>query len=219
MFVIPEAYALYINIGIFVFYLLFFLVGWKRGVLYQVITTFGTVVSLFIAYRYCTLMSQYVHLWPRALAPFQDTVLADKIYTYMNEVFCFIALFLGARLVFHLLEKLAEGLQEVPLFKQIGSLLGGIFGMSTATVWIFVFCFIMNTGLVKNSASIQQKTMFSTIREAVSYIAESAGLSMDGSQILDTVYEQISTIDNKDIEAIRNWLDERGYEPLEDSAR
>ncbi|MBR2726831.1 MAG: hypothetical protein IKD71_02910, partial [Solobacterium sp.] len=66
---------------------------------------------------------------------------------------------------------------------------------------------------------IQQKTMFSTIREAVSYIAESAGLSMNGSQILDTVYEQISTIDNKDIEAIRNWLDERGYEPLEDSAQ
>ena len=218
MFYIPEAYALYINIGIIVFYLLFFLVGWKRGLLYQVITTLGTVVSLAAALRYCTLMSTYLHLWPRALAPFQDTVFADKIYTYMNLIVCFIVLFLAARLLLHLLEKLAEGLQEVPVFKQVGSFLGGLFGMITATVWIFVFCFMMNTGLVKNSAAIQDATMFSTIKESVFCIADLAGLHMDSTQILDTIYEQISTIENKDIEAVQKWLDENGYKPLEDTA-
>ena len=219
MFVIPETYALYINIGIVVFYLLFFLVGWKRGLLYQIITTVGTVASLAIAFRYCSLMGSYVHLWPRAATPFQDTLIAEKIYLYMNLVFCFIILFFSARLLFHLLEKLAEGLQEVPVFKQAGSFLGGVFGMVAATVWIFVFCFIMNTGLVKNSAAIQQATMFSAIKESVFIIADKAGLQMDSSEILDTVYEQLSTLDNKDIEAIKQWLEEYGYKPLEDSAQ
>ena len=128
MFSVPETWALYVNIGIIVFYVLFFLAGWKRGVLYQIVTTIGTVASLVIAFRYCALMCSYLHLWPRSLTPFQDTLFADQIYLYMNELICFIVLFLAARLVFHLLEKLTEGLQEVPVFKQVGSLLGGLFG-------------------------------------------------------------------------------------------
>lgn len=215
MFSIPESWSLYINIGIIVFYLLFFLAGWKRGVLYQIVTTIGTIASLVIAFRYCTLMSSYLHLWPRSLTPFQDTLFADQIYLYMNELVCFLILFLIARLVFHLLEKLTEGLQEVPVFKQIGSLLGGLFGIVTATVWVFILCFILNTGIVKNGVKIQELTLFSTIKDGVVFAAEECGLTVDGSRILDKVYEEIRNLDDKDIHMIDSWLEEHGYEQAE----
>ena len=219
MFSVPETWALYVNIGIIVFYVLFFLAGWKRGVLYQIVTTIGTVASLVIAFRYCALMGSYLHLWPRSLTPFQDTLFADQIYLYMNELICFIVLFLAARLVFHLLEKLTEGLQEVPVFKQVGSLLGGLFGIVTATVWIFIFCFILETGIVKNGMKIREITLFSTIRDSVSYVAGECGLTVDGSRILDRIYEEISSIDDKDIQMIEGWLDEHGYEPAKENGQ
>ena len=141
----------YINIAVVILFVIFMVRGAKRGVLMQVLSAFGTVVSFLAAWRYCTFASGYYNLWPKSIVPMNEIPgVGDTVYSRLNNLIWFIALFIVIRLLFIILEKLCSGLSGLPVLKEISGLLGGILGIVSATIWIMVICVVLNMPFFKN---------------------------------------------------------------------
>ena len=99
MITIPSGFTLYINIAVAAFYLLFLVMGSRRGFLRQIIAVAGLLISGFLAVRYYVLLASYIHIVPWEWLPLQDTMIADMVAGYANEAVWFLILFLVFRLL------------------------------------------------------------------------------------------------------------------------
>jgi uncharacterized membrane protein required for colicin V production len=206
----------YINIAVAALYVIFMIRGAKRGVLMQVLSAFGTIVSFLAAWRYCTFASGYYNLWPKNVVPMSDIPgVGDSVYSRLNELLWFIVLFFVIRLLFIILEKLCSGLSGLPVLKEISGLLGGILGIVTATVWVMVICVVLNMPFFKNGRQVAEQSMIGTITNAVSKtITEFAG-PINASETIGDLYQEVTEFGDQDKEAIGEWLSEHGINPMD----
>ncbi len=211
MYTIPNDWFLYINIAIAAIYLLFFLLGMKRGFLYQVVTVIATLASFVFAWRYHGVMAEHIALWPTALTPMQDTLFADKVYGYANEIAWFVGLYLVFKLIGAILSQLVKGLQDVPLIKQLNGILGAVLGILIATVWVLVISAVLNSPVFDNGQTVKDNTLISPIvRTTITAVHELGGPD-DMTEMLNAVYSRVQEFGDPDVEAVDEWLDEHGY--------
>ncbi|MBR2595647.1 MAG: CvpA family protein [Solobacterium sp.] len=215
MFTIPQGFTLYINIAVVVFYLIFLILGSRRGVLRQIIAVAGLLISGFLAVRYYVLLASYIHIVPTEWLPLQDTMIADMIAGYANEAVWFLILFLVFRLLFTFIDRLAAKIHELPVLKQISSILGAGLGVITATIWIFVICTVMSTSLFSNGDYYVRHTALGMIRTAVTGTLKEQNLPVSTTDIVNQIYMTSQNISDDDKKAIEEWLQEQGFEPQE----
>ena len=215
MITIPETWIQGINIAILVLYVIFLIRGAMKGVLLQILTTFGTFGAFLGAWRYCSLAQAYMNLWPLEWNPLTGNAMFGKAaYVYLNEMAWFFLLFIIIRLVFLVIEKLAEGLSSLPVVKEISGLLGGVLGVITATVWMLLFSTLLHTPLFENGAAIFEKTLLKPISAGVSYISEAVDAPLNASEVFSRVYTDYKNLDGKDKEFLQQWLSDHGFEPI-----
>lgn len=212
MITIPSGFTLYINIAVAAFYLVFLVMGSRRGFLRQIIAVAGLLISGFLAVRYYVLLASYIHIVPREWLPLQDTMIADMVAGYANEAVWFLILFLVFRLLFTIIDRLARKIHELPVFKQISSILGGGLGVITATVWIFIICTVMNTSLFSNGEYYVRHTALGMIRTAVTGTLKEQNLPVSTTDIVNQIYMTSQNISDDDKQAIETWLQEQGFE-------
>ncbi len=217
MMTIPENWILFINIGVIVFYILFCISGAKKGFLLQIVCLAATIAAFYASYRFAPVLADYFSIWPKAWTPMQDSIIAENVYMYINELCWFILVFLILKLLFKLLEPIAKGLQKVPLIKQVSKALGGILGLGIATVWILIISILLYTPLFANGSAIRNKSYIGIISdktvETVSFLSNPYLNSQEFSDLVNNIQED----DGKDREAIRNWLEEHGYQTIEET--
>ncbi|MBQ8068198.1 MAG: CvpA family protein [Solobacterium sp.] len=206
----------YINIAVVILFVIFMVRGAKRGVLMQVLSAFGTVVSFLAAWRYCTFASGYYNLWPKSIVPMNEIPgVGDTVYSRLNNLIWFIVLFIVIRLVFIILEKLCSGLSGLPVLKEISGLLGGILGIVSATIWIMVICVVLNMPFFKNGKWVTDHSLIGTITNTVSKtVTEFAG-PINASETIGELYQEVTEFGDQDKEAIGEWLSEHGIDPMD----
>ena len=206
----------YINIAVAVLYVIFMIRGAKRGVLVQVLSSLGTIVSFLAAWRYCSFASGYYELVPKDIVPMIDIPgIGQTIYSHLNEMLWFIVLFAVLRLLFMILEKLCSGLSGLPVIKEVSGLLGGLLGIVSATVWILVFFVVLNMPFFKNGSEIANKSLIGTITNKVSHTIKEFAGPVDASETIGNMYQQIQDFDNQDMEVIGQWLEDHGINPVD----
>ncbi len=207
-----------INIAIAVITVLFVIRGARKGVFLQILTTLGTVVSFLAAWRYCGLAQQYCNVVPASLNPFAgNPVFGKAATTYINEMAWFFILFIGMRLCFRILEKLAEGLSSLPVIKEFSMLLGGALGLVNAGVWILVAATLLHTPLFANGDVMAEKTVIQSITDKAAEVSEAAGAPVLSSETFSRIYHNALNLDDRDKEFLANWLKEHGLEPINTS--
>jgi uncharacterized membrane protein required for colicin V production len=114
-----------IDIIFLILFVIGIMAGLKRGFISSLIRLVGFILSLFLAYHYyeqtaITLKKLFpVHISNNSIAGFDQ---------FFYEIIAFALLFIGTRLVISFLGSLLNGVFQLPLLKQINSLLGGVFG-------------------------------------------------------------------------------------------
>lgn len=216
MITIPESFTLYIDIAVIVLYCIAFVVGYRKGFFVQIISTVGTILCFALAWRYSSVGAQFFRIFPKSLAPLQDTVMKDAIYAYANEIAWFIVLFIVFRLILFIFEKFISGLRKIPVIKQASGLLGGILGIIVMTVWMLVFSIILNTSFFKNGREIKEKTYLNLITKSVSTAVEKFGIPVNSTEAFNKLYTGAQDLSDDDKQAIKSWLEARGYETIED---
>ena len=206
----------YINIAVAALYVIFMIRGAKRGILMQVLSAFGTIVSFLAAWRYCSFAAGYYNLWPKNIAPMNDIPgIGDSVYGRLNQLIWFVALFVVIRLLFVILEKLCSGLSGLPVIKEVSGLLGGLLGIVSATIWIMVICVVLNMPFFKNGKWVTDHSLIGTITSKVSKtVTEFAG-PIDTSETISNLYQEVTEFGDQDKEAIGEWLSEHGINPAD----
>ena len=211
MITIPEDYIYLFNIAVIVIYVLFIMKGMHKGVLSQLLDLFGTLIAFFVSWRYSDIGSNFFSLVPKSILPLQDTLLAEDIYALANRTVWFLLLFIICKIIFHLLSKLFDGIQKVPGLKEISSLLGGLFGFFSATIWIIVICTVLKMPVFTNGQVIYNRSMLSNINETAVQAVNMLGVSTDTSDLFNDIYLKVKDMPDNDKEAVTKWLEDQGY--------
>ena len=214
MMTINTDWITYINIGVIIIYVIFMIMGARKGIIVQILSSLGTVISFIAAWRYCGFASGYYNLWPKDLTPMSEVPgFAQAVYSHLNELIWFILLFVIFRLLFLILEKLCSGLAGLPVIKEVSGLFGGVLGAVSATVWIMIICVVLNMPFFKNGREITGGSLIGKISDAVSgTVTEFAG-PISASETIGNLYQGISEFGDQDMEAIGGWLSEHGINP------
>jgi uncharacterized membrane protein required for colicin V production len=215
MITIPESGYLFVDIAVAVLYIWAIAAGGKKGFLPQLLSTLGTVLSFYLAWRYCGIGASYFQLWPQAWNPAAGTLLEKQVYVLFNRVFWFFLLLVILRLLFSLLSSLFSQIKRLPVLHQISVLLGGLLGAVNATIWVLVFAVLLNTPLFNQGSAVYEGTVVHTINETVSSLFQQASLPALDLNEFNKLYEELKDTDGQDTQAIEQWLQEHGYTPEE----
>ena len=158
IFIIP-----YINILIIVFLLFFIIMGFQKGLLYQMFSLLATATALFLSWFFAPVMAATFEVYPALWCPFSNTPVAEIFYTKMNTLSWHAILFVVCSLVFMLLKPLAKAITYVPIVNSVNRVLGTIVGVIPGILILVLTTYFLATPLVSNGKDIIEKTMFKQI--------------------------------------------------------
>ncbi|MBP3891726.1 MAG: CvpA family protein [Solobacterium sp.] len=217
MFTIPNEAIFYINVGILVFYVLMFFFGYRKGFLYQILITIGSLVAFFASWRYAPVFAARFHVVNEGMVPKELSLFKSVIATYANELLWYFILFFALKFVFGILTRIVQKIRRVPVIKQVSGLLGGLLGLLTATVWILVVCVFLNTSIIKNGVEIKEKSWLGQIQNSASVAISSFALPEEDSKPFAKLVQNFENLDENDKKALDKWLSSHGFESIEDN--
>ena len=71
-------------LGIMLLLLVF--IGYKKGLVSKLLSSISFLLIVFVGWKLAPAFSNVFKIFPKELAPYQDTPLADFFYTYTNQI-------------------------------------------------------------------------------------------------------------------------------------
>lgn len=116
------------------------IVGYRKGLIKEVISLIGVLVALFVAYKFSPALAPALE----GVLPLPDSVSDNGILQFLsaeNAIYtavAFVVLFLITRLVLSFVANLLTALAGLPVLAQINGLGGALVGFLKALILIFV---------------------------------------------------------------------------------
>ncbi len=176
--VIPENCFIFVSGFIVVIYAAMIYMGYKKGLLYELISFLYTAASVLIAWFMSPVLA--------SLFPFFDIGDIDEKYQILNKIYdfngllntiaYFVIIFLLLKLLYILISLLVKSLNKIPVIGSLNQLLGGIFGILHATIIVLALSLLLSLPIIKNGKQVREKTLFryvgSISNEAFSYLID-----------------------------------------------
>ncbi|MCH1941014.1 CvpA family protein [Holdemania massiliensis] len=206
--VIESQTYMVINIAVLIIAVVQVLVGIKRGFLIQLMDCVGLLVSLFVAWLFSPVLSEWAAIVPETLNPARETVLGPWVYGLMNQIVWFIAIFIVCRLVLLLVRPIIKMLGKIPLVKQVNQLLGGLFGLVNTGIWLVVFSIILMLPFFENGQQVIDATLLSMPGRAAAVINEKLLEMPQDENQLQKLVEGWDQLTDEDRTMIKDWLND-----------
>lgn len=213
MFEVAENWLMPVNIGVILVFLLFILLGAKKGFLLMIVSLAGTAASFFGAWFLGGILADYIRLWPRKWALLQNTPIAAASWQFMNQICWFLTLFIVLRIICGFITMICRGLQDVPFIKQISIVLGGALGAAEAMLFILVISIAFTSPLFKNGQQAVDQTMIAKVNEISGTVYDRLLEPMVDADAFHQAYESAADMTTEQRENLRRWLEEKGYKP------
>lgn len=170
--IISEKYFIYINILIGIIYLLFIIVGYIKGLLYEIVSLIYTGFSILVAWFAAPVLASLYPLIKleeinKEAGLINKFVNVDSIADFLIY---FVIIFLALKLVYVLVSLIVKAFNKVPVLGKINKLLGGLFGIINATLVTLAISLLLNLPIFKNGNEIREKTYLKHISEVTSKI-------------------------------------------------
>ncbi|HEX7066324.1 MAG TPA: CvpA family protein [Bacillales bacterium] len=146
-----------------------FLLGLKRGLIFEVVHLTGFIASFVVAYLYFDEIAPRLRLWipyPAVHSDTNMTFLMDALSledAYYRAI-AFGMLFFGTKILLHIVGSMLDFLADLPLLKTVNRWLGGAFGF--IEVYLIMFLFLYFAALVP-VGFIQQAVSDSGLAQAI----------------------------------------------------
>ena len=197
-----------INIAVLIIAVVQVLVGIKRGFLIQLMDCVGLLVSLFVAWLFSPVLSEWAAIVPETLNPARETILGPWVYGLMNQIVWFIAIFIVCRLVLLLVRPIIKMLGKIPLVKQVNQLLGGLFGLVNTGIWLVVFSIILMLPFFENGQQVIGATLLSMPGKAAAVLNEKLLEMPQDENQLQKLVEGWDQLTDEDRTMIKDWLND-----------
>lgn len=204
---ITNSYFIIIDIIIVAIFVICFVVSYKNGIIYELISFFMLLISGFLGYFLSPILAKRFYLFKPELQenPFINS---QTIYYSINVIIWFVVITVFFVLVFTLIKPLFKKLTKIPVVGWVNKLFGLVFGLIKG----FIFCsllscllstaFFENYNEIKNGTLIKYVDLFSS--KAISFVVKNIDYKELNSELSD--------IDIKNTqEQFENWLIEQGF--------
>ena len=162
---------LYINILVALIYIIFLIMAYKKGFVYEALNLILSVFSIFVAYFISTPLS---NIFPLVSSEQFDDFILQQMAPAINMTLWFILTVIASRLLLLILSPWSNKVSKVPYFGFFNRLLGTILGALNATFWVVLLSMFLALPIVKNGREIRQNTILEPIsnyaNEAITYL-------------------------------------------------
>lgn len=136
-----------LDLGIFIFLVIGFLVGLKRGFIMQLVHLLGFVAAFIVAAVYYDDLAPKLKLWVpypqldgnQGLAFISDAMNLEEAY---YRAIAFMLLFFAVRIIMQIIGSMLDFLAMLPVLKQLNIWAGGVLGFLEVYIFIFLLLYI-----------------------------------------------------------------------------
>ena len=203
--VIPQGSFIYISVFIIAIYLIMMIVGYMRGLLYELIGLFFTVLAVGAAWFSSPVLA---NLFPIIdLENYsEETKLLSKLFDLnqlINTIAYFLIVFLLLKLLYFFVSLLLKSLNKVPVIGTLNRFLGSVFGMLNATIIVLCLSMLLSLPIISNGKEVRENTVLKYISRF-----SSETFNMVADWVLDSNLKEKTEDFDIDLyrEEFREWL-------------
>lgn len=197
--VISSAYFIYLNLALIILYLAFIVIGYKNGLILQIVDLVYNILALFIGYFLAPILASHF-----PIVKLDEVYMALKLNVLMDTLIYMIIVFILLKLLYLIIKPLFGFVSKIPLIGFINDIGGALMGIVNATIVVLLFCMLLNTPLFKNGNEVKEKTYLKTIN----------GLSYKALEFSMDHFDFQKEFKDFDIDKTRmafdKWLEEQG---------
>ncbi len=200
--VISSSYFIYVNLVLLILYLTSLIVGYKNGLILQIVDLIFNIVALFIAYFISPILASHF-----PLVKLDEVYMALNLNTLIDMLIYIVIVFLILKIIYILIKPLFASVSKIPLVGFVNRIGGALVGVINATIIVLLFCMLLNTPIFKNGQDIKNGTYLKVVNN-LSYKA--LEFSMDHINI-DLISKEIKDFNiDESRTAFEKWLEEQG---------
>ena len=211
MFTLQENWAIYFSAFVVIFFILKAAQGYNTGILRRLIGLVGSIISYWIAWILCGVFAKYINIISVKSLGLSGTPFEAIAKTYVNQIAWFILLFLVLRILFFVVDRIAKGVHKVPGLHAVSALLGAVFGVLEAFVWMVVITVLLHTPLFKNGSYIVENSLIKQVNQVTEMVAKDYLGPLFSSEGFSKMEEDTKTLTDLQRNAVENWLKENGF--------
>lgn len=197
--VITSAYFTYLNLALIILYLAFVVIGYKNGLILQIVDLVYNILALFIGYFLAPILASHF-----PIVKLDEVYMALKLNVLMDTLIYMIIVFILLKLLYLIIKPLFGFVSKIPLIGFVNDIGGALMGIVNATIVVLLFCMLLNTPLFKNGNEVKEKTYLKTIN----------GLSYKALEFSMDHFDFQKEFKDFDIDKTRmafdKWLEEQG---------
>ena len=211
MFTLQENWAIYFSAFVVIFFILKAAQGYNTGILRRLIGLVGSIISYWIAWILCGVFAKYINIISVKSLGLSGTPFEAIAKTYVNQIAWFILLFLVLRILFFVVDRIAKGVHKVPGLHAVSALLGAVFGVLEAFVWMVVITVLLHTPLFKNGSYIVENSLIKQVNQETEMVAKDYLGPLFSSEGFSKMEEDTKSLTDLQRNAVENWLKENGF--------
>lgn len=197
--VISSACFTYLNLALIILYLAFVVIGYKNGLILQIVDLVYNILALFIGYFLAPILASHF-----PIVKLDEVYMALKLNVLMDTLIYMIIVFILLKLLYLIIKPLFGFVSKIPLIGFVNDIGGALMGIVNATIVVLLFCMLLNTPLFKNGNEVKEKTYLKTIN----------GLSYKALEFSMDHFDFQKEFKDFDIDKTRmafdKWLEEQG---------
>lgn len=197
--VISSAYFTYLNLALIILYLAFVVIGYKNGLILQIVDLVYNILALFIGYFLAPILASHF-----PIVKLDEAYMVLKLNVLMDTLIYMIIVFILLKLLYLIIKPLFGFVSKIPLIGFVNDIGGALMGIVNATIVVLLFCMLLNTPLFKNGNEVKEKTYLKTIN----------GLSYKALEFSMDHFDFQKEFKDFDIDKTRmafdKWLEEQG---------
>lgn len=180
--IIPNSYVLYINIFIGLLYAVMIFNGFRRGLLFELISVLYNILSLVIAWILCPVLASEFPIVSMQNLSEELLIMSHfvDLGPLINSLLYFVIIFLLLRVVYMLIGLLAKSVNGLPVIGLMNKISGAVMGVVNATIIVTVMSLLLVLPIFSNGKEIRNKTVFAYIEKysdmAIDFVTENMDL-------------------------------------------
>ena len=204
---IPSNYYIVVDIIVVAIFALCIIFSYKNGILYELLSMFFIVISLFLGYFFAPLVAKRLYLVTSELET-NPLINKDMIYYTINVIIWFVILSIVFILLFLLIKPIFKKVTKIPVVGWVDKLFGIIFGFIKAIIVCSLLSCLLNTTIVNNGKEVKENTLIKYVDNLSSKVVSIVVKNIDYS----VIGENISDIDIENTRKVfEQWLIEQGF--------
>lgn len=198
--------TLYINIFLIVLIVGALIFGYIYGFLWQVVKIAGYIAVALIAFIVAPGLADLIDVFPKKLAPFANSDLANVFYSKINTICWFAIIVVVGIIIILIIKPITKAITQIKLVKAVDKILGCLLALLPTTIIILGLTYILSTAAFRNGEEIIDNSGLKYAKVIVNKVSTYASDTLKENSALQKLINNPLSLKSDDINYIVDWL-------------